>query len=399
MLRCLVVTLTVVAFSVFVVAFSVFVSGELPCGDPPSDFRDLAGEHQQSQQTEAPLTKASADRGTILPVSATGLSTPLFSDVMASRTKSVGGGVAICVRIRNEAPHLSEWLAFHMAVGVSKVIVLDDGSTDNPRAQIRPFEQCGFAEYHVFNISAGAGPGRPNSEPVRKQMQPLNECMARLRSKCSLDIRWLALTDADEFIYPSTPNRTLPDTFTALEKHHCITLPRTQFGSAGHIRRPTGLTIRAFQHRSAGHLFRSNRYPKLVVNIKPVNRSLMLRQLTNMHTPPGKSQRNRGPHPCFGWPTQAIPQLRLNHYLRSVEDFNVKLKYHFPDSEKFSGFFDMFMERDENDIFDGSASRWGVEVDAIIKRVTAKFASSATGTAGCALEPWSTSLVTRRKCY
>ena len=77
----------------------------------------------------------------------------------------------------------------------------------------------------------------------------------------------------------------------------------------------------------------------------------------------------------------------------------MKLKYHFPDSEKFSGFFDMFMERDENDIFDGSASRWGVEVDAIIKRVTAKFASSATGTAGCALEPWSTSLVTRRKCY
>ena len=388
----LVFFLLVVALTLFIVAFSVFMHGEVACGDF-SDFKRMV---RTFPKVEGTVT--AADSRSVLPVSATGLATPLFGSDASSRRPLGGNRVAICVRIRNEAPNLAEWLAFHMAVGISKVIVMDDGSTDNPRAKTLPFEHCNFAEYHIYNISEGAGPGRPNSEPVRKQMEPLNECMAHLRRNCEKDVRWLALIDADEFLYPYNSNKTISAVFELLEKYHCVTVPRIQFGSAGHVQRPDGLTIRAFQQRTTGHFFKSNRYPKLVVNLHPRNASLRFQQLTNMHTPPGKSQRNRGPNPCFGWPYKDQQQelhtkVRLNHYLRSVEDFNIKLKHHFPNSEKYSGFLDVFLERDENEVHDASASKWGIEVDAILKRLFLRSSRE------CDLKLLNFTRITPKNCY
>ena len=256
---------------VAIVAFSFLIQRDVPC--------------TKWQQLRPPLLQAPRNldlpspptvEKTGLPVTATGVVTPMISRSKVTLL-SEGEGIAICIRIRNEAPNLAEWLAFHMAVGVSKVVILDDGSTDNPRLETQPFEQCGFVDYHIYNISSGAGPGRPNSEPVRKQMEPLNECMAHLQHKCTDSIRWLALIDADEFLFPGYQQKTLPEIFENLSDYHCVTVPRMQFGAAGHIKRPRDLTIRSFQQRSAGNFFKSNRYPKLVVNLKPKNQSLQFK--------------------------------------------------------------------------------------------------------------------------
>ena len=118
----------------------------------------------------------------------------------------------------------------------------------------------------------------------------------------------------------------------------------------------------------------SSRLPKMVLNLQPEGGGAELKVLTNMHTPPGTNQRNQGEGACHGWPehAQSVGQildpwgfgalrfitptsshcqtgLRINHYLRSVEDFNVKLKHHFTMSDKFTGFLDIFLSRDFND--------------------------------------------------
>jgi hypothetical protein len=40
--------------------------------------------------------------------------------------------IALCTIIRNEAPQLREWVAFHWLQGVGRFYVYDDGSTDQP---------------------------------------------------------------------------------------------------------------------------------------------------------------------------------------------------------------------------------------------------------------------------
>ena len=106
----LVFFLLVVALTLFIVAFSVFMHGEVACGDF-SDFKRMV---RTFPKVEGTVT--AADSRFVLPVSATGLATPLFGSDASSRRPLGGNRVAICVRIRNEAPNLAEWLAFHMAV-------------------------------------------------------------------------------------------------------------------------------------------------------------------------------------------------------------------------------------------------------------------------------------------
>mmetsp|Transcript_1932 Transcript_1932/g.4129 ORF Transcript_1932/g.4129 Transcript_1932/m.4129 type:complete len:109 (+) Transcript_1932:720-1046(+) len=78
-----------------------------------------------------------------------------------------------------------------------------------------------------------------------------------------------------------------------------------------------------------------------------------------MHTPPGPEQRNTGPNACYGWPRTDQPDpLRINHYLRSVEDFSVKLKHHFVDSDKYKTGIEGFLDRDYNEELDESALRY-----------------------------------------
>ena len=142
-------------------------------------------------------------------------------------------------------------------------------------------------------------------------------------------LRWVAFTDADEFMFPFNGQQSIAASLAGLNEKHCITVPRLQYGAAGNIHRPNGLVIENYLKRAPDASFKANKLPKLLVNLAPTNVSRTVASLTNMHTPPGPDQRNTGPNACFGWPRKNEMPLRINHYLRSVEDFHVKLRNHF----------------------------------------------------------------------
>jgi hypothetical protein len=161
-------------------------------------------------------------------------------------------------------------------------------------------------------------------------MEPLNKCLGSLRKNClKSGLRWVAFTDADEFLFPVDKEHSIATSLAGLSAKHCITVPRLQYGSGGHIQRPDGLVIANYLKRAPFDSFKANKLPKLLVNLAPVNESRVVASLTNMHTPPGPDQRNTGPNACFGWPQKEQMPLRINHYLRSVEDYDVKLRHHF----------------------------------------------------------------------
>ena len=119
-------------------------------------FADTERAERREDSPKAPLVEAPKPRedskkfGTI--------SLTSLPRVVAGKDGDIDGKVAICLRVKNEAPHLAEWLMFHLAAGVTKVIVMDDASTDAVRETLLPFQRRfpGYLEYVEYNITLGA---------------------------------------------------------------------------------------------------------------------------------------------------------------------------------------------------------------------------------------------------
>lgn len=62
--------------------------------------------------------------------------------------------MAICVRTKDFARFLPEWIAFHYALGVDEIGVYDDDSMDNTREVLQPFVDAGIVNY-VFEKIRG----------------------------------------------------------------------------------------------------------------------------------------------------------------------------------------------------------------------------------------------------
>ena len=100
--------------------------------------------------------------------------------------------LGIVVIAKNESEYIQEWCAFHKAVGVDKIILFDNESTDNMKVLLQPFIESGFVEYHYWK-------GKVQQLPV------YNEGLRLVKDK----FKYLACIDCDEYLYSSDPNHSL----------------------------------------------------------------------------------------------------------------------------------------------------------------------------------------------
>ncbi|CAN0125964.1 unnamed protein product, partial [Scytosiphon promiscuus] len=98
--------------------------------------------------------------------------------------------IALCTMFKNEARYLGEWLRYHKRLGVSKVYMYDNGSSDESREILKKFERSHFVEVREWPHQGA-------------QTEALNDCLSRFRHKT----RWISFIDVDEFIDPAP---TLP---------------------------------------------------------------------------------------------------------------------------------------------------------------------------------------------
>ncbi len=176
--------------------------------------------------------------------------------------------LSICAIIRNEAPYIGEWIAFHRLVGVQRFYLFDDLSTDSTPLEIFRHDRG--------DIVLGAYQRRPEwecPEPVpfraTHQIVTFNRFIAEHRD----ETQWCAFIDPDEYLYHADHNDIREPLFEDVESWGAAALfvQWLVFGSSGHKRRPPGPTIAAYTQRGQlGEPEPTGRHGKLIARMDAI---------------------------------------------------------------------------------------------------------------------------------
>lgn len=164
--------------------------------------------------------------------------------VKARKTSPPGNGVALCVRIRDEAPYLAEYVEYYLAAGVSQIFFYEKLSQDRFREALTPFIHQG-----VVTLLAD-WPHIPIS--------PAAEQDAVLRSIGRFE--WVGMIDADEFVVIHD-GRAIGEFLSGYKQYPAVALHWRGYGSSGHKTKPAGPVIVEYTQREP----HANRHVKCFV--------------------------------------------------------------------------------------------------------------------------------------
>jgi hypothetical protein len=151
----------------------------------------------------------------------------------AEKSSGKGQGVALCVRIRDEAPDLREFVEYYIAAGVKQIFFYEARSSDNFWEVLEPF----IAGGHVTLIDNW--PHIPISPAAE------HDCILR----CIGQYAWLGCIDVDEFVVIGD-GRSLPEFFSEVPaRFPAVGLHWRFYGSNGHIKRPNLPILLAYTRR------------------------------------------------------------------------------------------------------------------------------------------------------
>lgn len=259
--------------------------------------------------------------------------------------------LALCAAVRNEEPYLEEWVAFHHLMGVEQFYIYENESTDETLLLLRR-----LADRFPIEI-------------VQWKQQPAHltayeNCISRFGATTE----WLACIDADEFLVPTQDANLIDVLREAPDDAAAILVNWRIFGSAGHVNKPTGLTLENYTCRAPDE-YDPNRHVKSIVKparcfmpISPHHFLVSGRQfdtsfnetmpLAGRVSPPSSSR------------------LTLHHYIvRSQEDYRRKRARGRPDPTDIRNHESTyFQEYDRNEIVDRSALKYLDSLEAILEK-------------------------------
>ncbi len=244
--------------------------------------------------------------------------------------------LAIACIAKNEGRYLKEFIEFHLAVGVDRIYLFDNDSDDNTREVLDEYIKSGKVVYFYF--------------PGDKMQFVAYRYAIRYCKRCT---RWLALIDADEFLF--SPDEDLKAVLKDYEDSPAVGVNWVCFGPSGHEKRPDGLVIENYLEtfEDKDNLF--NRHIKSIVNPKLVqavnsphfciykNNRFAVDENHNEIT--GNAKNTPYWSPAFT-SNNNVSRLRINHYMtKSIEDLIAKGKRGYPDgmpANKFQESIDRF---------------------------------------------------------
>lgn len=159
-----------------------------------------------------------------------------------------GDYLALACIIKNEKKYVKEFVDFYLSVGVEKIYLFDNDSTDNVKEILESYIKLGKVVYITF-------PG------VRVQ----NAAYRYAIRYCKTFTRWLMLVDIDEFLF-STSGRKVSDVLKKYEDYPGIGVNWILFGPSGHDYSPEGLVVENYTEtfQDQNHIY--NRRIKSIVN-------------------------------------------------------------------------------------------------------------------------------------
>lgn len=223
--------------------------------------------------------------------------------------------LGIAAIFRNEFPYILEWLAHHRVLGVDAFFIADNGSDDGTTELLTTLDQLGYITHLPF--------------PTRDGVPPQLPAYTTLMQQYAHRVDWMAFIDADEFLLPTSSQsikQTLRDA-SVLPGAGAVAVNWAVYGSAGHLKQPSGLVIENFQQRAEKALV-NNHHIKSIVRCQAyasVDGNPHIFKLADgwryVHTD-GRplehhTERGRGLSQTICW-----EHLRLNHYvIKSREEF------------------------------------------------------------------------------
>jgi hypothetical protein len=256
---------------------------------------------------------------------------------------------ALIAVMRNESRYVSEWIAFHVAIGFDAVILFDNGSTDDSVA--RALALRGVADIRVH------GWGDISCDYQKR-------AYLRAARLYEGEFAWMAFFDLDEFLV--LEGSGLKPWLARHAQAAAIGVPWAMFGSSGHREQPEGLVIENFLRRGKAD-FGPNRH------IKTIARPERIIDFEHIHMPnvdgvyvDPAGRRVEVERPGL---LQAAPDFsggRLHHYFtRSWAEWLLKVERGYRDLTRP---VDAFERNDMNDVFDDAALGMAAAVRGILRQ-------------------------------
>lgn len=279
--------------------------------------------------------------------------------------------------LRDEGPHLLEWVAHHRAIGVTDLLLFSNDCTDGTDAMLDALAPAG-----VVHVPNGPPPGKSVQWNALKQAWQHD-----LRKKAD----WILHIDCDEFVNLRAPLDSLADLVAAAGERaggaDAIVLPWRLFGHAGQRRLTGELTTELFTRAAppgCDFPVGGRQFKTLMRAAGPFNRIGVHRPRSRKGQEdravwvdgsgqglPDWFAQNEQRITLFGLP-EASSLVQLNHYsLRSAESFLLKRARGLPNRKGKAVDLMYWVERNFNCIHDDSIARLGAATKAALAELRA----------------------------
>ncbi len=258
-------------------------------------------------------------------VNETELATPFPEAPMRLLPEGNSGNVIVgCMK--NEAPYILEWVAYHRAIGVDNFLIYTNDCTDGTDELLDRLQEMGVLQHRYNNDWKGNSP----------QQHALNKA---LKEPLIENAEWVIHIDVDEFINIRTGNGTLADFFARVPDATNVAMTWRLFGHNGIEEYRDALVIDQFDSAAPKYCPK----PHTTWGFKTMTRNVGAYEKLSCHRPNKPTGASRMPvkwvngsgqemTPNYhknGWrsdlKTVGYDLLQLNHYaLRSAESFLVK---------------------------------------------------------------------------
>ena len=245
----------------------------------------------------------------------------------AARTLPKGNSGRVIVGcMKDEAPYILEWIAYHRMIGVDNFIIYTNGCTDGTPELLQRLQDLGVVQHRDNNEWKGNSP----------QQHALNQS---LKEDLIRNAEWVIHIDVDEFINVRVGNGTLDDFFSRVPDATNVAMTWRLFGHNGVTELADDLVIDQFDHAAPKYCPKPHTvwgFKTMVKNIGAYDKLSchrpnklhedkrgLVRWVNGSGQPMGEDVKEKGWRSSLK--TIGYDLIQLNHYaLRSAESYLIK---------------------------------------------------------------------------
>ena len=158
-----------------------------------------------------------------------------YSPHPARRLPAGNSGRVIVGCMKNEAPYIAEWIAYHRAIGVDNFLIYTNDCTDGTAEILDRMQELGLVQHRNNDSWKGNSP----------QQSALNKA---LKEPLIRNAEWIIHIDVDEFINIRCDNGTLDDFFARVPDASNVAMTWRLFGHGGVTDLSDRFVIDQFEH-------------------------------------------------------------------------------------------------------------------------------------------------------